>query len=140
MKYEIKKSTSGVTASRGRYVAKVCHHNVIDGKTIAKEIERNSTLTEGDALAAVTEFGNLLCQHLKDGDIVKLPNIGTFKLEMECKPVDDPKEFRTDQHFKRFQLHVIPESRNGRQELYSDIKLERSATTSSQAAEKGEEN
>lgn len=119
------KSRNGVANSKDKYVAKVCHDQVVDFDTFAQRIENSTTLTTADIRAALSAFGTELCRCLRNGDTVKLPDIGTFKLEMECVPVEDPNEFRPHDHLRRFQLHVIPESKKGEQPLYSGIKLEK---------------
>lgn len=125
MRYRLVKSKNKVTCAKDRYVAKVCHDQVLDFDHFAQRIQDSTTLTIADIKCALSAFGEQLCRSLRQGDIVKLPDIGTFKLEMECTPVDDPAEFKLSQNLKRYQLHVIPESKNGKQALYEDIKLER---------------
>lgn len=125
MNYKVEKSRNSVTAAKERYVGKVCHPRVMDFEDFITEIQSATTLTTADLRAAVDAIGTTLARHLQEGDIVDLPHIGRFKIEMECKPVDAPEDFRVDKHLKRFQLHVIPFSRNGKQPLYDNIELTR---------------
>ncbi len=121
----MEKSRNKATSSNGRYVAKVNHYTTVDFEQFIDEIETSCSLTKSDLVAAVRAIGENLVLHLQQGDIVDLPQIGRFKIEMECKPVDNPDDFKPEKHLKRFQLHVIPFSHNGTQPLYDDIKLQR---------------
>lgn len=126
MNYKIEKSRNSTTGSKNRYVAKVCHDQTVEFDQFIKEIQDSCSLKTSDLRAAVDAIGEALVNHLQQGDIVELPQIGRFKIEMECKPVSSPDEFRVDKHLKRFQLHVIPYSYHGSQPLYDDIELHRS--------------
>lgn len=125
MKYYMKQSRNGVTASNGKYVAKVRHYQTVDFDTIAQRISDSTTLTKADVIATLTAFGEEMQRSLQEGDVVEMPNIGKFKLEMEVVPVDAPEEFNPAQHLRRMQLHVLPASKDRKRTLYSDIKLEK---------------
>lgn len=125
MKYHMVKSKNRVTAAKGKYVAKVRHYQTVDFDTIAERISESCTLTKADIIATLTAFSREMQQSLKNGDMVVMPNIGKFKLEMEVVPVEHPSDFEPSKHLKRFQLHVLPNMRRGRREVYQDIKLER---------------
>lgn len=125
MKYHMVKSKNRVTAAKGKYVAKVRHYQTVDFDTIAERISESCTLTKADIIATLTAFSREMQQSLKNGDMVVMPNIGKFKLEMEVVPVEHPSDFEPSKHLKRFQLHVLPNMRRGKREVYQDIKLER---------------
>lgn len=119
------KSRNGATASNGKYVAKVCHYQEVGFDEFAERIEKSCTLTKSDIIGCLTAFGRELANDLREGNSVRLPYLGLFKLEMACTPVDDPDDFDPKKHLNRFKLHVLPESKNKRQELYSGIHLEK---------------
>lgn len=125
MKYYMTKSNNSVSAAKGKYVAKVSHYQTVDFDTIAERISDSCTLTKADIIATLTAFSHEMQRSLKDGDMVIMPGIGKFKLEMEVVPVDSPADFEPSEHLKRFQLHVLPTMRHGKREVYQDIKLER---------------
>lgn len=125
MKYYIKKSKNGVTAAKGKYVAKVRHYQTVDFDTIAERISESCTLTKADIIATLTAFSHEMQRSLKAGDIVDMPDIGKFKLEMEVVPVDAPSLFEPAKHLKRFQLHVLPSMNHGKRAVYQGIKLEK---------------
>lgn len=125
MKYYMKESRNGVTASKGKYVAKVRHYQTVDFDAIADRITESSTLTKADVIATLTAFGEEMQRSLQEGDVVEMPNIGKFKLEMEVVPVDNPEDFTPAKHLRRMQLHVLPSSKDRKRTLYSDIKFEK---------------
>lgn len=125
MKYYMKESRNGVTASRGKYVAKVRHYQTVDFDTIVDRITESSTLTKADVIATLTAFGEEMQRSLQEGDVVEMPNIGKFKLEMEVVPVEKPEDFTPSKHLRRMQLHVLPVSKDRKRTLYSDIKFEK---------------
>lgn len=125
MKYYMTKSNNRVSAAKGKYVAKVRHYQTVDFDTIAERISDSCTLTKADVIATLTAFSKEMVRSLKDGDMVEMPEIGKFKLEMEVAPVNAPGEFEPSRHLKRFQLHVLPVMKGGKRVMYQDIDLER---------------
>lgn len=125
MKYYMTKSNNRVSAAKGKYVAKVRHYQTVDFNAIADRISGSCTLTKADVIATLTAFSQEMVRSLKNGDVVEMPEIGKFKLEMEVAPVDAPADFEPSKHLKRFQLHVLPAMRGGKRLMYQDINLER---------------
>ncbi len=125
MKYYMTKSNNRVSAAKGKFVAKARHYQTVDFDTIAERISDSCTLTKADIIATLTAFSHEMQRSLKAGDMVIMPGIGKFKLEMEVTPVDNPADFEPSKHLKRFQLHVLPTMRRGKRVVYQDIKLER---------------
>ena len=125
MDYILKKQKSPILPSAGKYVARAVHLNVMDTEQIASEIQANCTLKRSDVLAVLSELEDVLKKALQRGDIVRLNHLGRLKLEIEGKPVADPRDFDAKRHIVGVRLHLIPESRNGRQRLYEGIHFER---------------
>lgn len=125
MYYILKKQTKVILPSAGQYVARAVHTQVIDTEEIASQIQENCTLKRSDVLAVLSELEDVLVRSLQRGDIVRLNHLGRLKLEIEGRPVADPSEFVAEKHIRGVRLHLIPESRKGRQRLYSDVKLEK---------------
>lgn len=125
MKYYMKKSSNSVSAAKGKYVAKIHHYSTIDFETMAERISYKCTLTKADIMATMLAFGDEMQRCLQDGNIVVMPNIGKFKLEMEVMPVAKKEDFDPAKHLKRYQLHVLPEAKDGKRKLYQGIKLEK---------------
>ena len=125
MRYYLKKSNNKLTSSNGRYVVKACHDQEVDVDKFAERIQRSCTLTKPDIVAALCAFSEEMSRCLRNGDKVRLPGLGLFKLELDCTPVDDPETFRLADHYRGVKLHVLPESKDGVKPLYDDLKLTR---------------
>lgn len=69
-------------------------------------------------------LSEIIMEHLRNGDKVKLDEFGLMKLEIESEKVDNPQDFKP-KHIRGVRLHFIPESREGSQALYKDIKFEK---------------
>ena len=69
--------------------------------------------------------GETIWRHLRMGDKVRLRNFGLMKLEIESEKVDNLKDFRAKKHIRGVRLHFIPESENGKPELYQGITFEK---------------
>lgn len=123
MFYTLKKQKCSVLPSAGKYVARAFHGQVMDTEAIAGIIQQNCTLKRSDVLAVLSELEDVLQWTLKNGDIVKLNHLGRLKLEIEGRPVDNPADFDPADHIRGVRLHLIPESRNGRQRLYEGIRF-----------------
>ena len=124
MFYTLKKQKSPILPSAGMYVARVWHGDeVVDTEEIATKIQENCSLKRADVLAVLCELEDVLCNYLKDGKIVHLNHLGRLKLEIEGSPVSQPEDFDPAKHIHNVRLHLIPESRNGQQRLYQDIKF-----------------
>ena len=80
----------------------------------------------GDAVEAVMMcLSNVISQHLRRGDKVRLDTWGLMKLEIESDKVDDPATFRANKHIRGVRLHFLPESEKGKPELYQDMTFEK---------------
>lgn len=125
MKYYMTKSSNSVSAAKGKYVAKVRHYQTVGFDDIADRIVNSCTLTKADVIATLMAFGEEMKRSLQQGDVVVMPHIGKFKIEMEVMPVDAPGDFEPSKHLKRFQLHVLPTMKNGKREVYQGIHIEK---------------
>lgn len=126
MDYKIVKGTKPTLASYNKYVAKAVHYNTITAKQLEEEIEHDCSATAAYVILVLDALQAVLMRHLKDGDKVELPSIGTLKLELESRTFDAPEDFCADKHVKRFAVHLVPKCHNGEPEIYKDIKLNRS--------------
>lgn len=124
MKYVLKKQSRKAIPSNGKYVARVAHLQTVTNEMIEEEVQANCTVKRSDVKAVLTELAETLRRHLQDGDIVKLDEIGTLKLEITSKPVDNKSDFSATEHITGVKLHIIPESRNGRPWLYQDVEFD----------------
>ena len=70
-----------------------------DAKRLAKDIEKESTVSQTDVMAVLNAIPNVMSRYLAEGHSVKLDGIGSFHLTFECKKtgVDTPEEVSIDQ-------------------------------------------
>ncbi len=125
MHYKIIKETKPNLKNYGRYKAVAVHYQTVDTARLCREIQDNCSLKKGDVEAVLAELSELLVRHLQDGHRVRLDGIGLLKLEIESDKVDSPDDFRPRKNIRGVRLHFLPESDQGRPELYQDLKFER---------------
>jgi predicted histone-like DNA-binding protein len=70
-----------------------------DAKRLAKDIEKESTVSETDVIAVLNAIPKVMTRYLAEGHSVKLDGIGSFYLNFECKKtgVDTPEKVSMDQ-------------------------------------------
>lgn len=125
MKYRIVKENRPTLRNYGRYKAVAVHYQTIEPQQIRREVQQNCSAKASDVVLVLTELSEVIARHLRDGDRVRLEGLGLLKLEIECAKVDAPEDFDTRRHVRALRLHVLPESRDGRPDLYADVPLER---------------
>ena len=125
MKYKIVRENKPTLKNFGRYKAAAMHFQTITPEMVAQEIQDNCSAKASDVELVLTELSAVLLRHLKAGDRVRLKHIGMLKLEIESEKVDAPEDFNGRKHIRGVRLHLLPESRRGRQAVYEDLKFER---------------
>lgn len=125
MKYIIVRENKPTLKNFGRYKAAAMHFQTITPEMVAQEIQDNCSAKASDVELVLTELSAVLLRHLKAGDRVRLKHIGMLKLEIESEKVDAPEDFNGRKHIRGVRLHLLPESRRGRQAVYEDLKFER---------------
>lgn len=125
MKYKIVRENKPTLKNYGRYKAVAMHFQTIDAEQVAQEVQDNCSAKRSDVELVLGELLEVLARHLKQGDRVRLKYIGLMKMELDSEKVDSPKDFDPAKHIRGVRLHLLPESRRGRKELYEDISLEK---------------
>ena len=125
MKYILKKETKPTLTTFGKYKAVASHHQTVGSEDIIKEVSQLSSLSEGTVISVMSSLSEVINRHLRQGDKVRLPDLGLLKLEIESDKVDAPTSFKAARHIRGVRLHFLPESEKGKPELYKDIKFER---------------
>lgn len=128
MKYRIKKETKPNLGTYGKYKAVAVHERTISSKEIAEEAGK-SLHQDGYLVEAVmTSLSKVISRHLREGDKVRLKELGLLKLEIESEKVASPHEFVAKKHIRGVRLHFLPESENGSPQLYKDITFRKEKT------------
>ncbi|MBQ6768758.1 MAG: hypothetical protein IJP74_13050 [Prevotella sp.] len=125
MKYILKKETKPTLTTFGKYKAVARHHQTVGVEDIIREVSQQCSLSEGAVISVMSGLSEVIGRRLRQGDKVRLPDLGLMKLEIESDKVDDPSLFRASQHIRGVRLHFLPESDRGTPALYQDIKFER---------------
>lgn len=123
MKYRIKQETKPTLATYGKYKAVALHPFTYDSREIIEEVCKHSPYDKGVVIAVLNKLSQVITRHLRNGDKVRLQDFGLMKLEIESDKVNTPKAFKPRKHIRGVRLHFIPESCNGKQELYQGIKF-----------------
>ena len=125
MKYRIKKETKPTLPTFGKYKAVAVHDKTIDSRQILEETAQRMHINQGTIHGVIMCLAEVVNNHLRDGDRVRLPDWGMMKLEIESEKVDDPRSFRAKKHIRGVRLHFLPQSYEGTQELYEGITFEK---------------
>ena len=125
MKYKIVKETKPTLKTFGKYKAKAVHNGEVGSRHIRDEVSERLGISEGAVEAVMMCLSNVISQHLRRGDKVRLDTWGLMKLEIESDKVDDPTTFRANKHIRGVRLHFLPESEKGKPELYQGMTFEK---------------
>jgi len=125
MKYIIVKETKPTLKTFGKYKAKAVHNGEVGSRHIRDEVSERLGISEGAVEAVMMCLSNVISQHLRRGDKVRLDTWGLMKLEIESDKVDDPATFRANKHIRGVRLHFLPESEKGKPELYQGMTFEK---------------
>lgn len=125
MKYRIIKETKPTLATFGKYKAMAVHNDTVENGQIEEEVARRLGMSIGNVTSVRMALWDVINQHLRHGDKVRLKDWGLMKLEIESDKVDTPEEFKARKHIRGVRLHFLPESSGGSPELYKDIKFDR---------------
>ena len=97
-----------------KYYARVCNRRKVTLETLSKEIERQSSLSEGDVVSVLTAFTNMIPDRLKDGDTLDLGSLGLFSISIKSKGKDTPEEV-TSHSISGVQINYRPSVRMKRE-------------------------
>ena len=83
----------------GKWIPRPKTVSTYDAKRLAKDIEKESTVSETDVIAVLNAIPKVMTRYLAEGHSVKLDGIGSFYLNFECKKtgVDTPEKVSMDQ-------------------------------------------
>ena len=125
MKYRIKKETKPTLPTYGKYKAVAVHNQTISSEQILKEAAKNYPLSKGAFVAALSRLADVISDHLREGDKVRLQDWGMMKLEIESDKVSSKSAFKASKNIRGVRLHFIPASENGSPELYKGIHFQK---------------
>lgn len=123
MKYKLVKENKPRLSTFGKYKAVAVHEEEITTRQILEEVARRDGISEGAVTTVMMGLSHVIKEHLRRGGKVRLDTWGLMKLEIESDKVDSPDDFCPSKHIRGVRLHFLPESEQGRPELYQDIKF-----------------
>ena len=89
----IKRGEPGVSGGGTiKYYASPHYSGEIDLFNISKKLSSRSTVTRSDAVAVLSGFVDLIAEELKEGKIVKLGNLGSFRISISSKGEETVEE------------------------------------------------
>ena len=124
MKYKIVKETKPALSTFGQYKARSVHDNTVENSQIEEETACRLGISRGAVVSVRTALWEVINEHLRRGDRVRLKDWGLLKLEIESDKVDQPEQFKARSHIRGVRLHFLPESSGGSPGLYKDLRFE----------------
>lgn len=85
LKYEFYRNPNCATTNKKRYHARIVPNGRISTDRLAKEIQKESSLTVADVKSVLIALADKMAEHLGDGRKVHLEGIGYFQVNLHCK-------------------------------------------------------
>ena len=92
-----------------KYYAHTVKQGVVSLEDIEKMIEQNCTARAADVRLVLRELYESIKFCMQMGHTVDLRELGKFSISVKSTCVDDPKEFRRDQHITGFKCNYTPQ-------------------------------
>lgn len=109
IRYRITKRTNTIAnEKKEQFIMQAVTTGTIDLNRISEEISTESSLSIPDVVGVISALGLKLQQHLEDGKIVDLGDVGKFKIGFQCKAADTAKELTPKKSIKKFHLNYQP--------------------------------
>ncbi|MDP4210223.1 MAG: HU family DNA-binding protein [Bacteroidota bacterium] len=93
-------------------------------RDVARELARQSTLSESDVYAVIYGLVELIPDKLKDGYTIKLNDLGTFRLHARVTTADSPDQV-TVRNIKELRLSFKPDNTLKKELQNAKIKKEK---------------
>ena len=109
IRYRITKRTNTITSiKKEQFIMQAVNTGTIDIRKISEEISTESTHSIADVIGVITALGLKLQQHLEDGKIVDLGDVGKFKIGFQSKASDEETDLTPKKNIKKFHLNYQP--------------------------------
>lgn len=124
LKYKLKQEKNSSRSTVGKYKAVAYHDTTFDTEGIFQEIAERGPYDRGALTGVWGALSEAINDHLRQGHVVILKDLGRLKLEIESDSVDNPKDFKPKKHIRGVRLHIIPESSEGKPDLYKGLEFQ----------------
>lgn len=109
IRYRITKRTNTIAASnKQQYIMQAVNTGTVDIRRISEEISTESTHGVADVIGVITALGIKLQQHLEEGKIVDLGDVGKFKIGFKSVAANTTKELTPKRSIQKFHLNYQP--------------------------------
>jgi predicted histone-like DNA-binding protein len=109
IRYRITKRTNTIAATKKeQYIMQAVTTGTVDIKRISEEISTESSLSVPDVMGVIIALGLKMQQHLENGKILDLGDVGKFKIGFQCKATDQASELTPKKNIKKFHLNYQP--------------------------------
>jgi predicted histone-like DNA-binding protein len=92
----------------GKYYAHTVKQGEISLEEIEKMIEENCSAKASDVRLVLRELFDTVKHYMQNGYVVDLKEMGKLSISVKSVCVDDPSEFRRDQHITGFKCKYTP--------------------------------
>lgn len=122
--YIISQRTNSIDTNRSSiYFLKIVQNNVVDINRLSKEIEKETSLSEVDVHAVLIALQGKIMQHLEEGNVVNLENLGKFS--MAAKTIAHPNKADVSiKDVQKFHINFMPSTKI-KHWLKKDFKLKK---------------
>lgn len=109
MKYKvIKKGQPGVVGGGDqKYYATPVYTGETNLRKLGSELSARSTVTKADAIAVLTGLVDLIAEKLKNGDIVRLGDLGSFRISINSNGEESAEQV-SSKSIKRSRVNFRP--------------------------------
>lgn len=109
IRYRITKRTNTIASEqKEQYIMQAVNTGTINIKRISEEISTESSLSIPDVVGVITALGIKMQQHLEDGKIVDLGDVGKFKIGFQSKAAATATELTPKRNIKKYHLNYQP--------------------------------
>ena len=92
----------------GKYYAHTVKQGEISLEEIERKIEESCSARASDVRLVLCELFDTVRHYMQNGYVVDLKEMGKFSISVKSVCVDDPKEFRRDQHITGYKCNYTP--------------------------------
>ena len=104
IRYRItKRSNTIANNKKPQYILQAVTTGTIDLRRVSEEISTESSLSIPDVMSVIIALGIKMQQHLEDGKILDLGELGKFKIGFQGKAADVASELTPKRSIKKFQ-------------------------------------
>jgi len=109
--YIISQRTNSIDTNKSSiYFLKIVQHNVVDIDRLSKEIEKETSLSESDVHAVLIALQSKIMQHLENGNVVNLENLGKFSIAVKTVAHQNKADVSI-KDIQKFQINFMPSAK-----------------------------